>query len=62
MAKIIEIIVSPIGETTVQTKGYQGGDCQQASKFLEAALGKVAAEQKTTEFYQVASVHQQAQQ
>ncbi len=25
--RIIEIVVSPRGETTVQTKGYSGSDC-----------------------------------
>ena len=39
MSRVIEVIVSPQGETTVQTKGYTGGDCLQASKFLEQALG-----------------------
>ncbi len=63
MAKIIEIIVSPTGETTVQTKGYAGSDCLQASKFLEAALGTVTAEHKTSEFFQVSTAaQQQAQQ
>ena len=32
--RIIEVTVSPQGETTVQTKGYAGADCLQASKFL----------------------------
>ena len=39
MSRIIEVVVSPKGETTVQTKGYVAGDCLQASKFLEQALG-----------------------
>jgi len=51
MSRLIEVIVSPQGETTVQTKGYAGADCLQATKFLEQALGMVAAEQKTGEFY-----------
>lgn len=59
MTKIIEVIVSPTGETSIQTKGYQGSDCIQASKFLEKALGVVATEQKTAEFYQSAQTNQQ---
>jgi hypothetical protein len=51
MPRIIEVVVSPKGETTVQTKGYAGGDCLQASKFLEQALGVATADQKTNEFY-----------
>jgi hypothetical protein len=41
--QIIEVIVSPTGETKLQTKGFAGASCQQASKFLEAALGLRAA-------------------
>ena len=51
MSRIIEVIVSPTGETTVQTKGYVGSDCLQASKFLEQALGIATADRKTAEFY-----------
>ena len=52
MAKIIEVTVSPRGETTIQTRGYAGGDCLQATKFLEQALGATITESKTAEFYQ----------
>ena len=62
MARIIEVIVSPQGETTVQTKGYVGSDCIQASKFLEQALGIVADDKKTAEFFDAAQVEQQIQQ
>ena len=58
MARIIEVIVSPTGETTVQTKGYVGAECQQASKFIEQALGVVASDQKTSEFYQQVQAEQ----
>ena len=54
MNRIIEVTVSPKGETSVQTKGYAGADCLQASKFLEQALGVVANEVKTGEFFQSA--------
>jgi hypothetical protein len=62
MPRVIEVIVSPQGETTVQTKGFIGEDCLQASKFLEQALGTTTSERKTTEFYQPVQVEQQAQQ
>jgi hypothetical protein len=52
MPRIIEVTVSPQGEATVQTKGYSGGDCLRASKFLEEALGISTAERKTTDYYQ----------
>jgi hypothetical protein len=58
MPRIIEVIVSPQGETTLQTKGYAGSDCLQASKFLEQSLGVVTNDQKTAEFYQVENAQQ----
>lgn len=50
--KEIEVIVSPTGQTTVQTQGFSGASCQEASRFLEQALGAKAGEQLTAEFYQ----------
>jgi len=58
MSRIIEVTVSPNGDTTVQTKGYAGSDCLQASKFIEDALGVVAKEQKTGEFYQASTTEE----
>jgi hypothetical protein len=62
MARVIEVVVSPTGETTVQTRGYAGADCLQASRFLEHALGVITADSKTAEFYQSESAQQQLQQ
>ena len=62
MARIIEVVVSPAGETTVQTRGYAGADCLQASRFLEQALGVSTAERTTAEFYQQAGAEQQLRQ
>lgn len=59
MSRVIEVTVSPTGEATVQTKGYVGGDCVQASKFLERALGIATADQKTAEYYQAQITPQQ---
>ena len=52
MKKIIEIIISPTGETCVETKGFSGSECRDASKFVEQALGLRTAEQLKGEFYQ----------
>ena len=52
MSRIIEVTVSPQGETTVQTKGYAGGDCRDATRALERALGASTAKRVTAEFYQ----------
>jgi predicted lipase len=50
--KTIEITVSPKGETKVETKGFTGAACRDASRFVEQALGQRADEQLTSEFYQ----------
>jgi hypothetical protein len=62
MAPVIEVTVSPQGETTVQTKGYSGADCVQASKFLEQALGVPTQDCKTAEFYEEVAAEQHIQQ
>ena len=49
--KTIEIVVSPAGQTRVETKGFSGSGCQQASRLIEQALGKRLGEQLTPEFY-----------
>jgi hypothetical protein len=38
--KTIEIIVTPAGQTTVQTLGFSGPSCRDASRFIEQALGQ----------------------
>lgn len=60
--RTIEITVSPDGQSKVETKGFAGASCQAASKFLEHALGKVAHERLTEEFYQQAGHQQSLQQ
>ena len=62
MNRTIEIIVSPKGESTLQTKGFAGQTCQDASKFLEAALGQRTSEQLTAEFHQTETVPQTQEQ
>lgn len=58
----IEIVVSPTGETTVQTKGFTGSACRNASRFIEESLGQKTGERFTSEFYQAASAVEQHQQ
>jgi hypothetical protein len=62
MSQVIEILVSPTGETTVQTRGFAGQSCRDASKFIEQALGQRLGEQFTAEFYQPQAVEQRQQQ
>lgn len=51
MSRTIEIFVSPGGDTRLETKGFAGPACQQASRALEDALGCRAGEERTAEFY-----------
>jgi hypothetical protein len=62
MNRVIEVNVSLTGEVTVQTKGYAGSDCLQASKFVELGLGLILNDTKTAEFYQTATASQHLQQ
>ena len=59
MKPSIEIIVSPTGEFTIEGVGFKGSDCEQATRFLEAALGVVDAKVKKPEFHQQARSTQQ---
>ena len=53
--KRVEIIVDPQGNSKVETKGFSGRECVEASKFVEQALGKETASRNTAEFYQSAN-------
>jgi hypothetical protein len=59
--KTIEIIVAPNGQTSVETKGFTGSECRQASEFIETALGSRNGEQLTIEFYAQESEPQRLQ-
>ena len=52
--KVIEITVDTKGEVVVQTKGFAGASCKEASRFIEQALGERTAETLTAEFHQTA--------
>jgi len=59
MIKTIEVIVAPNGETSVETKGFVGTECRDASRFIEQALGQRTGEKLTAEFHQRPQVAQQ---
>ena len=60
--KTIEIIVSPEGETRLETKGFSGAECREASRLLEQTLGERFAETLTSEFHAAQNQHQHHQQ
>lgn len=50
--KTVTIIVSPKGDTSIETHGFIGPSCREASKFIEEALGKSTVERIKPVFYQ----------
>jgi hypothetical protein len=62
--KTIEITVDTKGAVVVETKGFAGSSCKDASRFVEQALGECTAERLTAEFHQPANqrVEQRQQQ
>lgn len=59
MPRTIEIIVSPDGQLKIDAVGFHGADCEQATRFLEAALGQVKTSQKKPEYYKQAYTRRQ---
>jgi hypothetical protein len=57
--RTIEITVSPQGETRLETKGFAGASCQDASRFIESALGEKLSDRSTAERYQVSAGREQ---
>ena len=55
MQKTIEIVIDPTGDACLQTKGFAGPTCRDASKLLEQALGTVSSDTPTAEMYQAAT-------
>jgi hypothetical protein len=50
--KTIEIIIDKAGNSSVQTKGFTGPSCRDASKAIEQALGIVESDTPTAQMYQ----------
>ena len=55
--KRIEITVDTKGNSTVETKGFAGSECVEASKFVEQTLGKQLDLRTTAEFFTSAKNH-----
>ncbi|MFO1001156.1 MAG: DUF2997 domain-containing protein [Planctomycetaceae bacterium] len=58
----MEITFLPNGQSRVETKGFIGTECREASRFLEQALGQSTQEILKPEFHQTASSSTQLQQ
>lgn len=62
MNKTIEITVKPDGQAVVETKGFAGPSCRDASQFIEQALGQRQGEQLTAQFHLPANQQTENQQ
>ncbi|MCL2306006.1 MAG: DUF2997 domain-containing protein [Planctomycetaceae bacterium] len=51
MNRTITIIVTPDGKTKIETHGYTGSPCRDASRFLEDALGFGTVERLKDEYF-----------
>jgi hypothetical protein len=58
----IEVIVARDGSSRIQTHGFTGPRCQQASRFLEQALGLTESLRLTADYYRTAATEPQRQQ
>ncbi|MHA3774847.1 DUF2997 domain-containing protein [Verrucomicrobiota bacterium sgz303538] len=57
----IEVTVQPSGEITIDALGFKGADCEQATRYLENALGVVGTKQKKPEYHRCRSTTQHQQ-
>lgn len=62
MNRFIEITVALDGQTNIETKGFTGSDCREASRFIEQSLGKQLNETMTPEFHASAETTNQLHQ
>ena len=62
MKQEIIVTINPDGSTSVETKGYVGKSCKDASKFIEDALGKVESDKLKPEYHQQATSGNRIQQ
>lgn len=58
MSKTIEIIIAPNGHSRVETKGFVGSECRDATRFIEKSLGQQTDEILKAEFHQAAENQQ----
>ena len=59
MNRTIEIIVSPIGDISIDAVGFKGPDCEKATQFLEEALGVVGQKIKKPAYHQRSTTRNQ---
>ncbi len=55
MKRTIEVIVQPTGEIAIDAIGFTGADCEQATRYLEEALGVIGEKRNKPEYHQCRS-------
>ena len=58
----ITVNIAPDGAVSIDAAGFSGADCEQATRFLEKALGQVSRRTKKPEYWQQSAVRKQTQQ
>ena len=61
MKPTIEILIHPDGTLKIEAVGFTGADCDQATRFLEQALGLTAEKQRKPEYHRAARTINQQQ-
>ena len=59
--KIIQVTIDSAGKSTVETRGFQGEECQRASRARELALGVRAGETLTAEYHVEPSIERRVE-
>jgi hypothetical protein len=54
--KRIDIDIGPDGSIAIDAVGFSGPDCEEATRFLEEALGETISRQEKPEYRQRATV------
>ena len=58
----IDVWISPEGAITIDAVGYTGSSCEEATRFLEEALGTVGRKQRTRDYYRRNQIQNQTNQ
>jgi Protein of unknown function (DUF2997) len=58
--KSVIVEINPEGEIKIETVGYKGNACTQATVAMEKALGSVTSRKHKPEFYATGTVQQKA--
>ena len=58
--KTIKAVITPQGEVQIETTGFKGAACEQATADLEKALGTTASKKKKPEYYAGNTAQQKA--